>query len=114
MGDARLWTIIGISALACYTWRGLGVALSGRVRPRDPIILWVTCVAYAMLAGAFIRMIVLPTGGLAASPPDHRLLAGVAALAMFFGFRRNVMAGTATGVAAMIALAYWGRPLFTL
>lgn len=109
-----VWLVIAACAVACYLWRGLGVAMSGRLSPRSPVILWVTCVAYAMLAGTFTRMIVLPAGGLAAAPLDHRLISCAAAFAVFLALRRNVIAGTTAGVAAIIALGYWARPLFTL
>ncbi len=109
-----MWVMIGAAALACYFWRALGVALSNRVDAGGPIIRWVGCVAYAMLAATFARLIVLPAGALAAAPLDHRLLGCTAALAAFYALRRNVLAGTAAGVAVVIALAYYGKPLLSV
>lgn len=109
-----MWVVIGASVLACYFWRALGVALSNRIDADRPIIRWVGCVTYAMLAGTFARLIVLPAGTLAASPLDHRLLGCMAALAAFYALRRNVLAGTAAGVAVVIALTYYGRPLLSI
>ncbi len=106
-----MWAIIGAAVLACYFWRALGVALSSRVDASGPLIHWVGCVAYAMLAATFARLIVLPSGALAEAPLDHRLLGCAAALAVFHGLRRNVLAGTVSGVAVVIGLAYFGRPL---
>ena len=109
-----MWAMIGAAVLACYFWRALGVALSNRVDAGGPVIRWAGCVAYAMLAAAFARIIVLPTGALAAAPLDHRLLGCVAALTAFYALRRNVLAGTAAGVAVVIALTYYGRPLLSI
>ncbi len=106
--------MIGAAALACYFWRALGVALSNRVDAKMPIIRWAGCVAYAMLAATFARLIVLPTGVLAAARLDHRLLGCIIALAAFYALRRNVLAGTSAGVAVVIALAYYGKPLLSV
>jgi branched-subunit amino acid transport protein len=109
-----MWITVGAAVLACYFWRALGVALSDRIDANRPIIRWTTCVAYAMLAATFVRLIVLPAGTLAAAPLDHRLLGCIAALAAFYLLRRNVLAGTAAGAAVVIALAYYGRPLLSI
>ena len=106
-----MWAMIGAALLACYLWRALGVALSRRIDAEAPLIRWIGCVAYAMLAATFVRLIVLPSGTLAGAPLDHRLLGCAAALAAFYGLRRNALAGTASGVAVVIGLAYFGRPL---
>ena len=106
-----MWAMIGAALLACYFWRALGVALSRQIDAGAPFIRWIGCVAYAMLAATFVRMIILPTGTLAEAPLDHRLLGCAAALAAFLGLRRNALAGTVSGVAVVIGLAYLGRPL---
>lgn len=106
-----MWAMIGAALLACYFWRALGVALSRQIDAGAPFIGWIGCVAYAMLAATFVRMIILPTGTLAEAPLDHRLLGCAAALAAFHGLRRNALAGTVSGVAVVIGLAYLGRPL---
>lgn len=106
-----VWAMIGASVLVCYFWRALGVALSNRLDEAGPLVRWVGCVAYAMLAATFARLIVLPSGALAEAPLDHRLLGCAAALAAFYLLRRSVLAGTASGVAVVVGLAYFGRPL---
>ena len=109
-----MWAMIGAAVLACFFWRALGVALSNRVDANGPIIRWVGCVAYAMLAATFARIIVLSAGVLAEMPLDHRLLGCIAALVAFYALQRNVLAGTAAGVAVVIALAYYGQPLLSI
>ena len=60
---------IGIAIAACgfatWLWRGLGVLLSGRLDPRSAMFEWVSCVAYALVAGLIARIIVAPSGLLA-------------------------------------------------
>ncbi len=100
MADEHLyiWVVVILSGLATYLWRALGVAIAGRVNPQSEAFKLFTCVAYAMLAGLIARMIVLPEGVLAETPLAFRLIAVTAAVVVFFGFRRNLPLGTATGV----------------
>ena len=97
-----------VGALVTYFWRGLGVALSGRINAGSPVFEWVACVAYALLAGLIARMIVLPNGPLAETASADRIGAAVIALAIFFLARRNVGLGVAAGAGALVLMS-WGR-----
>jgi branched-subunit amino acid transport protein len=103
MGAAGLWVLVLASAAASYVWRGLGVLLSGRIRVESELFNWVACVAYAMVAGLIMRIIVMPTGLLAQSLLTDRLLACVVALAAFYASRKNLFIGVITGVVVVIA-----------
>ncbi len=98
------WLLIACGAAVTYFWRLLGVLLTGKVRQDSPILAWIACVAYALLAGLIARMIVLPMGPLAGTPMLARLGGAACALAIFLLLRRNVLAGVAAGVAAMVGL----------
>lgn len=102
----ELWALIAASALGTYLWRGLGVALSGHVEADSDLFQWAACVAYAMVAGLIVRIIVLPTGTLASSLLEDRLIACVIALAAFYVTRRNLFAGVSAGAVALVALSY--------
>jgi branched-subunit amino acid transport protein len=91
-------------ALATYLWRGLGMLISGRVSMNSGFFTWAGCVAYAMIAGLAVRIILLPTGTLAATPLPERLVACALALVVYFVFRRNLFVGIATGFVALVAL----------
>lgn len=99
---ADLWFLVVGSAGATYVWRGLGVALSGRVRVESELFNWIACVAYAMVAGLIMRIIVMPSGLLAQSFLADRLLACAVALVAFYASRRNLFIGVITGVIAVI------------
>ena len=88
--------------LSTYVWRGLGVLLSGKVAADGAFFAWAGCVAYAMIAGLTVRIIVLPTGSLAATPLWARLLASAIALAVYFLCRRNLFVGITAGFLALI------------
>lgn len=101
----ELWLLVGACALATYAWRGIGVLLSGRISVGGAVFEWVTCVAYAMIAGLVARIILMPTGLLAETALAGRLLACALALAAYYLSRRNLLVGVAAGVAAILASA---------
>ena len=95
--------------LATYLWRGLGMLISGKVRMDGEFFVWAGCVAYAMIAGLAVRILLLPAGTLAQTPLPERLLACALALVVYFVFRRNLFVGIATGFVALTALISFGR-----
>lgn len=104
--DAQLWLLVLASGAATYAWRGFGVLLSGRIATEGGLFRWLTCVAYAMIAGLTTRLIVLPTGILASSALADRLIACAVALLAYYACRRNLFAGVSAGAAVLIALSY--------
>jgi branched-subunit amino acid transport protein len=101
----ELWLLVLASSVATYFWRGLGVLLSGRIRVDGEIFKWITCVAYAMVAGLVSRILVMPTGMLAHTALTDRLAACVLALVAYHLTRRNLLVAVAVGVGAMMAMA---------
>ena len=71
----ELALLILACALATYARRGLGMLISGRVRMDSEFFVWAGCVAYAMIAGLVVRILLLPTGTLAQTPLPERLIA---------------------------------------
>lgn len=104
---------LAVTFAVTYGWRALGVALSGRIRTDSLIFEWVTCVAYALLAGLVARMIILPLGALAETPVIDRLGAALLALAVFFLTRKNLFLGVFSGFACLVLLT-WGRAGFVI
>jgi len=101
-----LWWLIAACGLGTYLWRGLGVALSGRIEADSELFRWAACVAYAMVAGLIARIIVMPAGVLAESLLPDRLIACAAALVAYYAARRNLFAGVTAGAAMLVALSY--------
>jgi branched-subunit amino acid transport protein len=99
---------LALLVLACgaatYLWRGLGMIVSSRVRMDSDFFTWVGCVAYAMIAGLAVRILLLPTGTLAATPLPERLVACAIALVVYFVFRKNLFVGIAAGFVALVTL----------
>jgi branched-subunit amino acid transport protein len=102
MAEALLVVACGLST---YLWRGLGVLLSGRINTASPVFSWVACVAYAMIAGLTVRLVIMPGGTLAQAALADRLIAcGVAFVVYFALTRRNLFFGIGSGFVAVVAL----------
>ena len=87
MGDYGFWgswLAVALAAVGTFMWRFAGALLASKIPAQSPLIDWVNTMAYAMVAGVLMLMLVHPTGILAASGLDDRLL------------------GLVTGVGAMI------------
>lgn len=97
--------MVVVGSLGTYAWRALGVVLAGRIEPGGDAFRWITCVAYAMIAGLVARIIVLPTGPLAASLFWHRLAACLIGLTIYRVLRGNVFIAVGTGAASLAALS---------
>ena len=102
------FAVILAGAAATYVWRGLGIALSGRIDPGGRVFEWAACTAYALVAALVARMILMPTGPLAETPLADRLGAAALAFAIFFLAKRNLLVGVGVGVGAL-TLVTWGR-----
>lgn len=107
MHDAtELWLLLLGCGAATYLWRGFGVLLSGRINPQSAMFEWVSCVAYALVAGLIARIIVAPSGLLAQTALTDRLLACAVAFVAYRLARRNMFAGMVCGVAFFVGAAY--------
>jgi branched-subunit amino acid transport protein len=96
------WLLLALCGAATYLWRGPGVLISAGIKPESEAFTWVSCVAYAIIAGVVSRMLVIPTGALADTTLVERAAAAVAALGTYFWLtQRNLFAGVAAGAAAL-------------
>jgi branched-subunit amino acid transport protein len=100
----ELALLVVACGVATYLWRGLGMLVSDRVNMGSDFFVWAGCVAYALIAGLAVRIILLPTGTLAATPLPERLAACAIALVAYFAFRRNLFVGIAAGFIALVAM----------
>ena len=68
------WLAVGLAAFGTFVWRLAGVLLASKIPAQSPVMDWVNTMAYSMVAGVLMLMLVYPTGILAASGLDDRLL----------------------------------------
>lgn len=103
---AELWLLMLLCAAATYLWRGLGVLLSGRLQADSALFEWISCVAYALVAGLIARIIVVPSGLLAQTELYERLLACAVAFVMYRLSRGNMFVGLLGGVLFFTLMIY--------
>ena len=68
------WLIIALAALATGGWRLAGLLLANLIRPDSWLMQWVNAVAHAMVAAVLILIMVYPTGALATTTLESRLI----------------------------------------
>ncbi|MCG8446472.1 MAG: AzlD domain-containing protein [Hyphomicrobiales bacterium] len=90
-------------ALPTAVWRWLGVALADHVSEDSEILVWVRCVATALVAAVIAKLIVFPDGALADVPMIVRFLAIAVGYGAFFLAKQNVLAGVLTAQGILIA-----------
>ena len=103
-GSAEVWGLFALCFLGTFVWRMLGTMVAAHIDPESAAFHWLSCVAYAMLAGLIARILLLPIGILATTPTFDRAVAMMAGFALFFLLRRHVFAGTLAAFAVMLAL----------
>ena len=110
MGDlvAETWwwpyvMILVAGWLATDIWRWLGVFAGGRLREDGELLIWVRCVATALVAGVISKLILFPQGVLAETPLWLRLVATAFGFAVFFASRQRVFVGVLAAEAFLIS-----------
>jgi len=87
-GLFQSWLAVLCAIVGTIIWRIAGVILAARIPADGPIMGWVNTMAYAMVAAVLLLILVHPTGVLATTSLDQRLVGlGVGLLAMFFSKR---------------------------
>ena len=98
----ELWFLLAVCGAATYLWRGPGVLISSGIDPRGEAFTWISCVAYAIIAGVVSRMLLMPTGVLAETTWLERAIGSAAALGAYFWLtQRNLLLGVAAGALAL-------------
>lgn len=103
-GGADLWLLTGLCFLGTFVWRAAGAAVAAHIDPEGAAFQWLSCVAYAMLAGLIARILLAPIGILATTPTTDRAIAMAAGFVLFVVLRRHVFAATLLAFAVMLAL----------
>lgn len=83
-------------------WRYLGVLLAGKLKEDSEILVWVRCVATALVAGVIARLLLFPTGALADSPVFLRIAAIAIGFVAFKLARERVLIGIAAAEVVLI------------
>ncbi|MEM7633312.1 MAG: AzlD domain-containing protein [Pseudomonadota bacterium] len=97
-----LAAMIPAGFVATYLWRALAVVAVTRIDPESDVLLWVRAVSTALVAALVMRMVIAPSGILAAIAVEHRLAAVAIGIGSFYAASRSTQIAT---FATVIALA---------
>lgn len=100
-----LFILIG-GWLATDVWRFLGVFLGGRLTEESELIVFVRCIATALVAAVIAQLIVFPGGALAETPLALRLGAALSGFGAYFLFGKRMVAGILAGEAVLLLGLY--------
>ncbi|WP_072385663.1 AzlD domain-containing protein [Hyphomicrobium sp. CS1BSMeth3] len=89
--------------LASEPWRWAGALIGRDLDPNSEVFIWVRAVSSAIVAGLVARLVVFPTGAMAAMSAPTRYGAAAVGIAAFFAFRKNLGAGVLAGTLALLA-----------
>ena len=70
-----IWFAIFLGTVATFMWRAAGVMLADKIPADSALMRWINMMAYAMVSGVMLVIMVYPTGILAETSLIHRLIA---------------------------------------
>ena len=95
--------ILLAGALPTYIFRVMGVIVGGRVREDSQALVFVRCVATALVAGVIAQLILYPNGELANSPMWLRVGSAGAGFAAYLIAGKRLLVGILVTEALLIA-----------
>ena len=70
-----IWFAVFLGIFATFMWRAAGVVLADKIPADSALMRWINMMAYAMVSGVMLVIMVYPTGILAETSLIHRLIA---------------------------------------
>jgi branched-subunit amino acid transport protein len=99
--------VIIFGFLPTEVWRVLGVLAGKGLSEDSELMHWVKVVATALVAAVVAKLVLSPTGALAAVPLSGRLAAIGAGVAAMLMTNRSLVAGLVAGEITLILTAYF-------
>ncbi|GAB5505751.1 MAG: AzlD domain-containing protein [Rhizobiaceae bacterium] len=109
--DAWWWPFLFILIagwLATDSWRFLGVFLGGRISEDSEALVFVRCVATALVAAVVAGLILTPNGALADTPILLRAGAAIAGFAAYLAAGKRMIVGIVVAEALLVGGVLWG------
>ncbi|MBO6726173.1 MAG: AzlD domain-containing protein [Rhizobiaceae bacterium] len=109
--DAWWWPFLFILIagwLATDSWRFLGVFLGGRISEDSEALVFVRCVATALVAAVVAGLILTPNGALADTPILLRAGAAIAGFVAYLAAGKRMIVGIVVAEALLVGGMLWG------
>jgi hypothetical protein len=89
--DIYPWIAVGAAIVGTAIWRFAGVLLAARIPADGPLMTWINTMAYAMVSGVLMLILAHPSGVLATTSLEHRLIGLFVGLATVFYTKRLIV-----------------------
>ena len=89
--SSNIILVIGVTSIATYLSRSLGVLFSERIDENSKIFRMFDCIAYSTLAALISKVVVFPAGELGEASNLIRLVVVFVCVAVFFIAKRNLV-----------------------
>lgn len=100
----ELWLGIFLAFLATFFWRFLGLVLAERILPDGLLMRWINAVAYSMVAGVLMMILVNPTGLLSTSSISARMLGLISGILAIYA-TKNLLFSILIGIFVFAGLS---------
>lgn len=102
----ELWLLVGLAVLGTFVWRFLGVVIGDRIASESFFSDWINAVAYAMVSGVMMLIVVFPNGLVAETSLIARMTALVLALSVML-WHRNMITSALAGLVGFLLVSYF-------
>ena len=103
----NLWTGVFLAFIATFFWRFLGLVLAERISPNGLLMRWVNAVAYSMVAGVLMLILINPTGLLSTSSLNIRMLGLLSGIFTIY-MTKSLLLSIIIGISVFaILLLFW-------
>jgi len=102
-----IWLLVLLAFGGTFVWRFLGVVIGDRIPQDSHWSHWINGVAYAMVAGVMMLIVVFPSGLVATTELSWRLAALLVALVVML-WKRNMLIAVAAGLLAFLLASFFG------
>ena len=102
--DLKAWIGVFLAFLATFLWRFLGLVLADRISSTGLLMRWINAVAYSMVAGVLMSILVNPTGILLTASLGARLSGLFTGIFLIYLFR-NISLSMTIGICVFAVIA---------
>ena len=104
MIESKAWIGLILAFFATFLWRFLGLVLANRISSNGLLMRWINAVAYSMVAGVLMLILVNPTGILSTASLSSRLLGLFSGVFVIYIFR-NIPLSIFVGIGVFFVIA---------
>ena len=104
MIELKAWIGLFLAIFATFLWRFLGLILANRISSNGLLMSWINAVAYSMVAGVVMLILVKPTGILLTASLSARLSGLLFGFVIIYVFR-NIPLAILFGIGVFLVVA---------